>query len=77
MITDRDPTPEELAKAAKSERWNCVAAALFTITFAALGIFDLVRAKSQVPSFSYALLALAIGYVFIFWRSLRRYKELV
>ncbi len=76
MITERDPTREELAKSAKSERWNCVAAALFAITNGALGALEILRGKNQMQFFGYVLIAVAIGYIFVFWRSLRRYREL-
>src|SRR2546423_618094 len=78
MITDRDPTPEEFTKLRKSQRSNCVAAALFAITLGAIAILEIVRARSdgEMRIFGYILLAVAAGYVFVFWRSLRQYREM-
>ena len=78
MITDRDPTPEEYVKLAESQRWNCVAAALFAITLGAIAVLEIVRARSdgEMRIFGYVLLAVAFGYALVFWRSLRQYREM-
>ncbi len=76
MITERDPTPEELTKRAKSERWNCVAAALFAITYGGLGLLEVFRGKGPLPFSGYALLFMGVCWVVICFRSVRRYKAM-
>jgi hypothetical protein len=76
MITERDPTPAEYTKIKKSQWWNCVAAALFAVTFMGLGVLNVLRVKSEIPFYGYILVAFGLGYVFVFWRSFRQYKEL-
>ncbi len=75
MITERDPTPEELAKRAKSEKWNGVAAALFAITYGGLGVLEIVRGKGPLPYSGYALLFMGACWVVVCFGSLRRYKS--
>jgi hypothetical protein len=78
MITDRDPTPEEFIKLRKGQRSNCVAAALFAITLGIIAILEIVRVRrdGEMRIFGYILLAIAVGYALVFWRSLRQYREM-
>lgn len=76
MITERDPTPAELAKMKKDRWWSCVANALFAVTFMALGLLNMLRRNSVTPYYAYLLAAMGISYVFVFWQSVKRYKEL-
>jgi len=76
MITDREPTPAESAKIKKGQWWNCVAALLFALTFIELGILNAARRNKGLPYFGYLLMAIGLGYGFVFLRSVKRYKEL-
>lgn len=76
MITEPEPTAEQLAKEANNEFWNCIIATLFCLTFIALGILNLTRASTGLPYFGWLLVAIGLGYIYRLVKSFRRYREL-
>ena len=75
VITDREPTPQERAKFARSERLYCVAAASFALIFGVIGIVEIAR-KGNMEVFGYVQVVIGIGWLLVFYRSLRRYREM-
>jgi uncharacterized membrane protein len=76
MITDREPTRAELAKAVKWQRLYIVLSFVFAITYAVIGFAEVIRSHSEMRTFGYIQLGLAAAWFVASVISFRRYKKL-